>query len=252
MTTTPCSWCGAPVEWVVTAAGNRMPLDPEPRSDGNVECTGVMVRTDKGGARQVRYVQPQVGLFDFDVIGGAQRFVSHFATCLYADEHRTRAKPQPKVTAQEAADGLAEAVRSALDEQLPSLVRYDLQTALDVWRAAILDGGLDSSTGPARASDPSTSRRAATVASLRAGASKHKLGEVFYACPDGLTAEEAVKRAGLAGRGSPWHRVSDLEAAGILADTGIERSTSAGAAARVLAMTDRARSAWAARFEVQP
>src|SRR5947209_3895048 len=34
--TTPCSSCKAPVLWVRLPSGKRLPLDPEPRADGNV------------------------------------------------------------------------------------------------------------------------------------------------------------------------------------------------------------------------
>lgn len=42
-----CSGCGAPVRWVLTVGGRRMPLDPDPHPDGNV----VRVTIDGGLVR---------------------------------------------------------------------------------------------------------------------------------------------------------------------------------------------------------
>jgi hypothetical protein len=35
-----CRSCGAQIVWAVTEAGKRMPVDPEPSPDGNVELIG--------------------------------------------------------------------------------------------------------------------------------------------------------------------------------------------------------------------
>jgi hypothetical protein len=37
--TAPCGSCGAPMIWAETVNGRRMPVDPEPTSDGNVLLT---------------------------------------------------------------------------------------------------------------------------------------------------------------------------------------------------------------------
>jgi len=51
---TACGYCGAPVRWaVVEASGKRMPLDPDPRSDGNV----VIVRHDRQQTPTVRVLR---------------------------------------------------------------------------------------------------------------------------------------------------------------------------------------------------
>lgn len=72
----PCNGCGAPVDWVrVAKTGKRMPLDPEPRADGNIG------RIDGGDT--VEYVLPGGGLFDDRPL-----YVSHFATCPKADQFR--------------------------------------------------------------------------------------------------------------------------------------------------------------------
>ncbi len=61
-----CKSCGAPILWVETVNGKRMPLDERP-----------------------------AGRFAVFVAGGTQKvveireaYVSHFATCKFADQHR--------------------------------------------------------------------------------------------------------------------------------------------------------------------
>lgn len=72
-----CSSCGASIVWVVTATGKRMPIDPQPVEGGNLELEG-----NRGG-HVARYVKPeQGGLF------GRPRYVSHFASCPHAAQHR--------------------------------------------------------------------------------------------------------------------------------------------------------------------
>lgn len=80
-----CRSCHAAVVWVVTTAGASMPLDPEPRADGNIEMTGRTRRTKQGGmAPEVSYVPTQGALIASD----EPRYVSHFATCPNAEQHR--------------------------------------------------------------------------------------------------------------------------------------------------------------------
>jgi hypothetical protein len=90
-----CRSCGAPIRWAVSqASGKRIPLDVEPVDDGNIVETG---RTHTSGAPMVRYLKksdrpifPSLAL----VVGGEQpvdaRYVTHFATCPNADQHRRR------------------------------------------------------------------------------------------------------------------------------------------------------------------
>jgi len=94
----------------------------------------------------------------------------------------------------------------------------------------------------ARGDDPSTSQKAADMASWRAGSDKWKLCEVFFADPKGMTAEEGIAMIRDDGRG--WQRVSDLVNASILVETGAERMGSSGAPARVLSMSEGARRRW--------
>lgn len=72
-----CRSCLAPVLWRRTDRGAAMPVDPQPRGDGNLDL-------DDDG-RTVH------------VLGDAQptlddrpRYVSHFVTCPYAELHRRR------------------------------------------------------------------------------------------------------------------------------------------------------------------
>jgi len=126
------------------------------------------------------------------------------------------------------------------NDRLRESVTFDLESALD-----------DSATR-GRITDPTTTNAAADIAKIRAGSQKQKLGEVYFQYPQGLTAEEAVKVAGLHGKRSPWHRVSDLKMAGVLRATGRERATENNAPAEVLTMTLTARTAWRDKYGELP
>lgn len=71
-----CRSCGAAIRWERTVAGKPIPLDPEPRDDGNLG-----IRDD---GRVYSLGTPGQGALDL----GVPRFVTHFATCPNADEHR--------------------------------------------------------------------------------------------------------------------------------------------------------------------
>lgn len=74
-----CSSCGAPINWAKTIKGRPIPLDPDPVPQGNViiseEGTALVYNT--AAAIAPRYAD-------------APKYVSHFATCPNADEHRKR------------------------------------------------------------------------------------------------------------------------------------------------------------------
>lgn len=70
MTPDRCRTCKAPVRWVTTTSGRPMPIDPEPRADGNI------MLDDHDVAHVVGANDPR----------GA--WVSHFATCPDAATHR--------------------------------------------------------------------------------------------------------------------------------------------------------------------
>jgi hypothetical protein len=76
-----CKSCGAPIRWAKTEAGKRIPLDPEPRPNGNL-----LVQDG------IAYVHEPGDATDFD----QQYYVSHFATCPNADSHRKRDTVDPE------------------------------------------------------------------------------------------------------------------------------------------------------------
>lgn len=71
-----CRSCGAAIYWALTGSGTSMPVDIEPVAGGNVRFVG---------PARVEVLGPiEVELEDGPL------FVSHFATCPHADEHRRR------------------------------------------------------------------------------------------------------------------------------------------------------------------
>lgn len=76
-----CRGCGARIRWAVTEAGKRIPLDPEPRPDGNVHVyDGVAYVLDLDG----------LPLHDHRAHGDHRLYVSHFATCPQAASFRKK------------------------------------------------------------------------------------------------------------------------------------------------------------------
>lgn len=71
-----CKSCGARIRWVITTAGKRMPLDPEPHPEGTIVPV-----FDPARDRPVARVLPAPPT-DRDA------WRSHFATCPNADQHR--------------------------------------------------------------------------------------------------------------------------------------------------------------------
>lgn len=95
---------------------------------------------------------------------------------------------------------------------------------------------------------PETSTLAAHANGTRNGSQRHRIGDAYYAHPDGLTDEEAATLAGIRPQSSPWKRCSELREWGFLYDTGTRRLTSSGEQAMVCAFTQRGRDAWRLRF----
>lgn len=80
MKTARCFSCGAEIVWAVTTKGNRMPVDAQPSSDGNI----LLERRPDGAL--IAVVSEPGGL---ELPGlAAPRYKSHFATCPNASEHR--------------------------------------------------------------------------------------------------------------------------------------------------------------------
>jgi hypothetical protein len=76
-----CRSCGQPIRWAITRNDRRMPLDPEPHPDGNVQ----IVAHDDG--RDL--VSVLVGRARDDCVAAAvPLYRSHFQTCPHADQHR--------------------------------------------------------------------------------------------------------------------------------------------------------------------
>jgi len=67
MTLGKCKGCGAVIVWTQTAAGKWIPLDEQPRPDGNyVVQSGVAIALKAG---------------DMKLITSSDRYFSHFVTC---------------------------------------------------------------------------------------------------------------------------------------------------------------------------
>src|SRR5687768_11927283 len=81
-----CRTCDAPIRWVRSqTSGKLMPVDPEPAERGSIVKVGM--GTD--GVAIVAYLR-KGQLDEFD---DRPRYVSHFATCPDADEHRHASVP---------------------------------------------------------------------------------------------------------------------------------------------------------------
>lgn len=72
-----CSSCKRPIWWARTRNGRSLPLDPEPVPGGNVTI-------DAQGFAHVLTKAELAAPPD------GPHFVSHFATCEFADRHRKR------------------------------------------------------------------------------------------------------------------------------------------------------------------
>lgn len=77
MKTDSCRSCDAVIIGAITRKGKWMPVDAEPREDGNLELTE---GEPLPGVRVVKKGDPINGL----------RYVSHFVTCPNANFHRQR------------------------------------------------------------------------------------------------------------------------------------------------------------------
>jgi hypothetical protein len=66
-----CNSCQAAIIWATTAKGKAMPLDVEPSASGNIELRSGIAH----------FVTP-----DQSALG--PRYISHFATCVNARQHR--------------------------------------------------------------------------------------------------------------------------------------------------------------------
>lgn len=70
-----CRSCGAPVRWVETSKGKKMPIDINPNPNGNV----ILIDGVAHYVKDDPFEKPEET---------AKRYVSHFATCPNAQKHR--------------------------------------------------------------------------------------------------------------------------------------------------------------------
>lgn len=83
MKTTECGRCGRQIAWARTTNGKSMPVDPEPRANGNVFCQyegGVLVARVKSKT---------------DPTPPGTPMVAHFLTCGPQDKPAPAPKPTP-------------------------------------------------------------------------------------------------------------------------------------------------------------
>lgn len=77
---TDCRGCHAPIVWARTATDNHLiPLDPDPVEGGNI---AVVSRSASGEINTVQV------LGQADLFANEPRYVTHFATCEFADDFR--------------------------------------------------------------------------------------------------------------------------------------------------------------------
>lgn len=92
-----CRTCKAPIFWAVTPSGKQMPIDVTPSPSGTL-----VLRTQAGDDGVEVLDEPMLAL-DYRAVAelaiagipapeAEPRFVSHFATCAQAAQHR---KPKP-------------------------------------------------------------------------------------------------------------------------------------------------------------
>lgn len=76
-----CKSCRAPIRWLPTRKGNKMPVDARPSTDPSAN----VVICDDG-------VVEVLGPMDPRWATSTPRYVSHFRSCPHADQHRRPAK----------------------------------------------------------------------------------------------------------------------------------------------------------------
>lgn len=76
-----CASCKAPIEWAQTAKGKSIPLDPELAEDSPLRARANIVIAGRlsSGTRVIAVMKP-----------GEGTYVTHFATCPHADDHRRK------------------------------------------------------------------------------------------------------------------------------------------------------------------
>lgn len=82
-----CRSCGAAIVWIKTRSGKNMPCDPELISFKESREGGDLFITKDGNTVRGKRFDP-IGAFPQKVLQTG--YISHFATCPNADEHRRR------------------------------------------------------------------------------------------------------------------------------------------------------------------
>lgn len=85
-----CDSCSEPIYWVYTDERERMPIDVEPVEHGNLLLSPANVPPSVTVVSKAG--RPP----------GTKLYVSHFATCRHADQHRKRPPVQPRPVAPKA------------------------------------------------------------------------------------------------------------------------------------------------------
>jgi hypothetical protein len=87
-----CASCHAPIIWVTTDHGKRMPVNAEPTVGGNILLSHrVMGEPPVAVPQSVDAIAKLAAEHDRSPQDGPLRlFTSHFATCKFADQHRRR------------------------------------------------------------------------------------------------------------------------------------------------------------------
>lgn len=80
-----CESCSRDILWAVTGKGKRMPIDPQPRGDGNLA-----VYRDVHGSLRARVLKKGEQLESYE-----RPAMPHWATCPYADRHRKKPNGLP-------------------------------------------------------------------------------------------------------------------------------------------------------------
>jgi hypothetical protein len=129
---------------------------------------------------------------------------------------------------------------------MPGRDVYDSRDAQIAAARAWEEGGklcdICRSLAGARSTDPGTSGRAAHDVLGREGSQRHKLLLAFATGP-AMTADEAMRRAGVSERSCYWKRISELREAGLIEKTGAERPGEQGSSQIVSQITEAGRAA---------
>lgn len=90
MKVTTCKSCGAPIVWIKTQNGRSMPCDvPAVDYQENYKGSSLIV-TDDGRVRRATIIKKPITSSGLQPIIDGKGYISHFATCPYANKYRRR------------------------------------------------------------------------------------------------------------------------------------------------------------------